>query len=48
MKHGDKFSNLQYFCQMIFSKCSIKMPTQFILFAQENYVLGTFFYTFCH
>ena len=31
---------------MIFGKCSIKMHTQFILIAQENYVLGTFFYIF--
>ena len=41
-----KFSNLQYFCQMIFGKCSIKMHTQFILIAQEKCVLGTFFFIF--
>ena len=46
MKHGENFSNLQYFCQMIFGKCSFKMHTKFILLAQENYVLGTFFYIF--
>ena len=48
MKHGENFQNLQYFCQMIFGKCSIKIhrPTQLILTAQEKYVLGTFFFIF--
>ena len=47
MKHGDFFfSNMKFFCQMIFDKCSIKMPTQFILIAHENYVFGTFFCIF--
>ena len=47
MKQGDNFSKLQYFCQMICDKCSIKMFTQFIpIIAQEIYVLGTFFYIF--
>ena len=41
-----KFSKLQYFCQMIFGECSFKMHTQFILIAQENSVLRTFFYIF--
>ena len=45
-KHGENFSTLQYFCQMIFGRCSIKMHSQFILIAQENYVLGTLFYSF--
>ena len=43
MDQGENFSNLQYFCQMIFGKCSIKMFPQFILIAQANYVLETFF-----
>ena len=46
MKQGHNFSNLQYFCQMIFGKCLIKMPTKFILIAQANYVLKTFFFIF--
>ena len=46
MKQGHNFSNLQYFCQIIFGECSIKIPSQFILIAQENHVLKTFFYIF--
>ena len=46
MKQGDNFSNLQYFCQMIFGTCSIKMHTESNLIAQENFVLETFFYIF--
>ena len=46
MKHGEFFSNLQYFCQMIFGNCSLKKNIQFVLITQENYVLGTFFYIF--
>ena len=46
MNQGENFSNLQFFCQMIFGKYSIKMFPQFILIAQEIYVLETFFYTF--
>ena len=46
MDQGENFSNLQYFCQMIFGKYSIKMLPQFILIAQENYVLEIFFYVF--
>ena len=44
MYQGENLSNLQYFCQMIFGICSIKMFTQFILTTQEKYVLETFFY----
>ena len=44
MKQGENCSNLQHFCQMIYGKCSIKMRTQFILIAQDNYVFGTFLY----
>ena len=46
MKQGENFSKLQYFCQMIFGECSFKMHTKFILIAQENSVLGRFFYIF--
>ena len=46
MNQGENFLNLQYFCQVIFGKCFIKMLTQFILIAQENFVLETFFYIF--
>ena len=46
MKQDENFPNLQYFCQTIFGKYSFKMSTQFMLIAQENYVLGTFFYIF--
>ena len=46
IKHGENCSNLLYFCQMVFGKCSIKMYIQLSLIAQENYVLGTFFYIF--
>ena len=31
MYQGENLLNLQYFCQMIFGICSIKMLTQFIL-----------------
>ena len=41
---GENLSNLQYFCQMIFSICSIKMLTQFIPTTEGKYVLETFFY----
>ena len=46
MNQGENFSNLKYFCQMIFDKCSIKIFTHFILIAPENYVLKMFFYIF--
>ena len=46
MNQGENFSNLQYFCQMIFGKYSIKMLPQFIQIAQEVYVLEAFFYIF--
>ena len=44
MKQGDDFSNSQYFFQMICGKCPLKIFTQFIPIAQENYVLEIFFY----
>ena len=46
VKQCENFSNLQYFCQLIFSKCFIKILTPFILIVQENNVLETFFYLF--
>ena len=46
MDQGENFSHSKYFCQMIFGKYCIKMLPQFILIAQENYVLGTFFNIF--
>ena len=46
MDQGENFSNLQYFCQMIFGKYSIKMLPKFILIGQENYVFETFLYIY--
>ena len=46
MDQGENLSNLRYLCQMIYVKYSIKMLHQFILIAQESYVLKTFFYIF--
>ena len=46
MDQDENFSNLQYFCQMVFGKYSIKILPQFILSAQQSYVLETFFYIF--
>ena len=42
MYQGKNLSNVQYFCQMIFGVCSIKMLTQFIVTAQGNYIFETF------
>ena len=41
---GEILLNLQYFCQMIFGICSIKILTQFIQTRQGKFVLETFFY----